>query len=81
MSGKIKVGFIGVRGDQHAEFIERVAASGKHIFVEKPMTHTFEETERVVRAVRKSGIKLMVGFNRRFAPGMLDAKTLYQEDI
>jgi len=75
---EIEAIFIGVRGDRHAEFIEKVAESGKHVFVEKPMTHASEEAERVVKAVRRSGVKLMVGFNRRFAPCMVDAKALYQ---
>lgn len=50
----------------HAEIIAEAAAAGKHIFCEKPVSFSVEETEKALAAVEKAGVKLQVGFNRRF---------------
>ena len=57
---------------QHSHEILAVAAAGKHVFVEKPLTLTAESAERAVAAVAAAGRVLGVGFNRRFAPSYLD---------
>jgi myo-inositol 2-dehydrogenase/D-chiro-inositol 1-dehydrogenase len=54
--------------DTHADFIERAAKAGKAIFCEKPIDLS---AKRIVEALRKTdqaGVKLMIGFNRRFDP-------------
>lgn len=71
--------FIGTRGDLHARFIVEVANAGKHIMVEKPMTHTWEETAEAVRAVVDNNVRLLVGFNRRASAPMLEAKRLFNK--
>ena len=55
---------------QHAEQVERAAAAGKHIFVEKPIALTRESAEAAVAAARKAGVVLAVGFTRRFHPSI-----------
>lgn len=77
---EIDVVFIGARHDKHAFFIKECAGAGKNIMVEKPMTITDQESKEVIDCVRKSKVKLMVGFNRRFSPAMVDAKKIYQEN-
>jgi myo-inositol 2-dehydrogenase/D-chiro-inositol 1-dehydrogenase len=52
--------------DTHAPLIEEAAAAGKHIFCEKPIDLDLARIDRVLAAVRKAGVKLQVGFNRRF---------------
>jgi predicted dehydrogenase len=37
------------------------AAAGKHIYCEKPMTHTVEQSKKVVAHIRKTGVKMQVG--------------------
>lgn len=69
---------VGTRSNQHARLVLQAAASRKHIYVEKPMTMTFEETDSVLKAVRKSGIIIGVGFNRRFAPSLVEARNLFK---
>ncbi len=56
----------------HAELIRQAAAAGKHVFCEKPVAFEPETIEEVVKAARKAGIKLQVGFNRRSDPSLLD---------
>ncbi len=52
--------------DMHAVMIEEAAAAGKHIFCEKPIARTLKEIDRALDAVNKAGVKLQIGFNRRF---------------
>jgi len=52
--------------DTHAGIVEAAAAAGKHAFCEKPLDLNLERIDRVLDAVKKSGVKLQVGFNRRF---------------
>jgi myo-inositol 2-dehydrogenase/D-chiro-inositol 1-dehydrogenase len=52
--------------DTHADLIVAAAEAGKHIFCEKPIAHSLEEIDRSLAAVKKAGVQLQVGFNRRF---------------
>ncbi len=50
----------------HAFMMKDVAAAGKHIFCEKPLALELDKIDEALASVEKSGIKLQVGFNRRF---------------
>jgi myo-inositol 2-dehydrogenase/D-chiro-inositol 1-dehydrogenase len=52
--------------DLHATMIMESAAAGKHIFCEKPIARTLEEIDQALDAVARAGVKLQIGFNRRF---------------
>lgn len=52
----------------HVELIQQCAAAGKHIFCEKPIAFSPQKVELAVKAAEKAGVKLQVGFNRRFDP-------------
>jgi len=52
--------------DTHAPFIEAAARAGKHIFCEKPIALDLDATVHALGAVERAGVKLQVGFNRRF---------------
>jgi myo-inositol 2-dehydrogenase/D-chiro-inositol 1-dehydrogenase len=52
--------------DTHAQIIQEAAAAGKHIFCEKPIDHDLRKIDLALAAVERSGVKLQVGFNRRF---------------
>src|ERR1700761_408790 len=54
----------------HATQVIAAAAAGKHIYCEKPFTLTKREAEDAIAAVRKAGVTLAVGYNRRFHPEM-----------
>ena len=59
---------IGSPTTTHAEYIERAAGAGKAIFCEKPIDLDAERVRTCLAAVRRAGVPLMVGFNRRFDP-------------
>lgn len=52
--------------DTHAQIIMDAAAAGKHIFCEKPVDLTLAKIDAALAAVDAAGVKLQIGFNRRF---------------
>jgi predicted dehydrogenase len=61
--------FVVTRHHTHADLVCRALATGKAVFVEKPLALTREELDRILEVVAETGNdRLMVGFNRRFAP-------------
>jgi myo-inositol 2-dehydrogenase / D-chiro-inositol 1-dehydrogenase len=52
--------------DTHAQIVVEAAAAGKHIFCEKPIDHDLAKIDVALEAVQKAGVKLQIGFNRRF---------------
>jgi myo-inositol 2-dehydrogenase/D-chiro-inositol 1-dehydrogenase len=57
--------------DTHAGLIVAAARAGKHIFCEKPISLSLREIDRALAAVDRAGVKLQVGFNRRFDSNFL----------
>jgi myo-inositol 2-dehydrogenase/D-chiro-inositol 1-dehydrogenase len=50
----------------HAEIIIAAAQAGKQIFCEKPVALNLKDTDVALNAVDRAGVRLQVGFNRRF---------------
>jgi predicted dehydrogenase len=60
----------------HRAEIEAVAAAGKPVFCEKPLTLTAADAVAAVGAARAAGTLLAVGHNRRFMPALGEMKRL-----
>jgi len=60
--------------DTHADFIERAARTGKAIFCEKPIDLSARRIAETLRKTDAAGVKLMVGFNRRFDPNFAELR-------
>lgn len=54
----------------HSDQVVQAAASGKHVFIEKPFSLSLPDATRARDAAMKAEIVLAVGFNRRFHPSM-----------
>ncbi len=52
--------------DTHARIIGEAAQAGKHIFCEKPIDFSLAKIDQALALVNKAGVKLQIGFNRRF---------------
>ena len=52
--------------DTHSQFIIEAAEAGKHIFCEKPIDFDVDRIKAALNAVKEAGVKLQIGFNRRF---------------
>ncbi len=63
----------------HAEVIEAAAAAGKHIFSEKPLAQTLSMCDEAIQAVAAAGVRLQLGFMRRFDPAYTMAKKRIEE--
>jgi predicted dehydrogenase len=55
----------------HFELAKKAAEHGKHIFIEKPLTHTVEEARILKQIVQKQGVKVQIGHVERFNPAFL----------
>ncbi|MFI6644916.1 bi-domain-containing oxidoreductase [Streptomyces sp. NPDC050504] len=67
--------FVVTRHSSHAELTRKALLAGKTVFVEKPLALDEAELAGVLAAVEESGNdRLQVGFNRRFAPLLQEAK-------
>ncbi|MFJ9844258.1 bi-domain-containing oxidoreductase [Kitasatospora sp. NPDC101155] len=67
--------FVVTRHSSHADLTRKALLAGKTVFVEKPLALTEEELASVLATVEESGNdRLQVGFNRRFAPLLREAK-------
>lgn len=55
----------------HYELAAQAIQKGKHLFIEKPITHTVEEAEKLLALKQKHGVKVQVGHVERFNPALL----------
>ncbi len=62
--------------DTHAHIVEEAAAAHKHIFCEKPIDLDLNRIDRALAAAARAGVKLQVGFNRRFDPSFRKAREM-----
>ena len=58
--------FVCTSTNAHIDMIKRAAATGKHIFCEKPVDTDPKRITEAMEIVKKAGVKLQVGFVRRF---------------
>ncbi|MDQ0972221.1 putative dehydrogenase [Neobacillus niacini] len=62
----------------HAEIAIAAAEAGKHVYCEKPLAMTLEQSKRMLEAVEKNAVIHMVNYNYRFAPAIQFAKKLIE---
>ncbi|MBP6492273.1 MAG: inositol 2-dehydrogenase [Clostridia bacterium] len=62
--------------DTHADISIAAANAGKHVFCEKPVDLSIAKVEAVIDAAKKAGVKLQIGFNRRFDHNFRKVKEL-----
>ncbi len=65
--------------DTHAKIVGEAARAGKHIFCEKPVDHDLAKIDAALDAVKQAGVKLQIGFNRRFDPNFAYVRWLVEQ--
>ncbi len=70
----IRAAFVHAATDQHVAIVERLLATGVDVYVDKPLDYTLDGSRRLVELAERVERSLMVGFNRRHAPGYTQAK-------
>ena len=73
--------FICTPSGLHCAQIEAALAAGFHVFSEKPLAQTLELCDEAIQAVRAAGVKLQLGFMRRFDAGYALAKQKIDEGV
>ncbi len=62
--------------EYHAECVTTALEHGLHVLVEKPMCLSPREAEDIVACRDRTGLTVMVGYMRRFAPAFVEAVDL-----
>lgn len=62
--------------DTHVQLIIKAARAGKHIFCEKPIALDLRAVDAALATVKEAGVKLQVGFNRRFHASFAQVRDL-----
>ncbi|MGV9264077.1 Gfo/Idh/MocA family protein [Kitasatospora sp. NPDC003701] len=70
----IRAAFVHAATDQHVPIVEQLLTAGVDVYVDKPLDYTLDGSRRLVDLADRTGRSLMVGFNRRYAPGYVQAK-------
>jgi predicted dehydrogenase len=60
----------------HLDLAILAAKSGCHILLEKPVSHTMERLDVLELAVQQNGVKVLVGYQFRFHPGLQQVKRI-----
>ncbi len=60
----------------HFELAAAAIQAGKHVFIEKPLTHTLAEAKTLVALAQEKAVKVQVGYVERFNPAFLSIQTI-----
>jgi len=64
----------------HADLIAQAAQAGKHIFCEKPVSLSLKKIDESIAAIEAAGVKMQVGFNRRFDSNFMRVRRAVESD-
>jgi virulence factor len=70
----IDAAFVSTATGEHFETAKKLLNSGINIYIDKPISMNFHETERIVKLAKECGKIARVGFNRRFIPRVNELK-------
>lgn len=66
-------------GGDHYPAVLAALQAGKHVFVEKPLCYSLKEVDELIQAASQAKRKLMVGYMKRYDPGVLYAEQRLKE--
>jgi predicted dehydrogenase len=81
LAGRVDAVSLATPTESHAEIACELLAAGVHVLVEKPISRTLEEADRMIEAARRGGATLMVGHLERFNPALLALRPHVKEPI
>jgi predicted dehydrogenase len=64
---------------EHADWTERVAPFGTHVFVEKPFAASIADADRMIATVAKTGKQLIINWPLRWYPSHITAKRVIDD--
>ncbi|MFC5911452.1 Gfo/Idh/MocA family protein [Streptacidiphilus monticola] len=69
----VRAAFVHAATAAHVEIVETLLRAGVDVYVDKPLAYTLDDSRRLVELAEAEGRSLCVGFNRRHAPGYVEA--------
>lgn len=76
---RFDIAFICNPTNLHTETAIKCAEAGCHLFIEKPLSHTLEHIEKLIKICKDRGVISMVGCNMRFVPAIKKIKDLLED--
>jgi virulence factor len=67
--------FVHTSTESHTDVVGKLLQHGVHVYLDKPIAYSYEESRKLVELAEQAGRILMIGFNRRFAPMYNQLKT------
>lgn len=80
MDAQVQAVLICAPAAMHADLIMEAANAGKHVFCEKPIDYDVNKIRSCMKVAEKSGIKLQLGYNRRFDHNFAAVKEMIDTD-
>lgn len=77
--GRVDAVSVAVPTEAHLEVALPLIEQGVHVLVEKPMTRSLDDADRMIAAARSRGVVLAVGHTERFNPAVALARPLVRE--
>ncbi|TDI79682.1 MAG: Gfo/Idh/MocA family oxidoreductase [Bacteroidetes bacterium] len=65
----------------HFECAKKVVEAGKHLFIEKPITQTVEEAEKLLVLASENNVKGQVGHVERFNPAFMAVRDKFENPM
>lgn len=65
----------------HKPLTVLAAQRGVHVLCEKPMAASLEDCDAMIQVCQEHGVKLMIGFKKRFAPAYVELERLIRSEL
>jgi predicted dehydrogenase len=79
LSQKPEAVFICNPSSLHLPLAMKAARAGCHLFIEKPLSHNYEQIDDLMALAQEKNIQVVVGYQMRFHPCLLRLRSLLQE--
>ena len=79
-SYKPNIGFVTNETNHHVEIAIKLAKSGMDLFLEKPLSHSMNDVQKLYRIIREKKLITQIGCNMRFHPCMRKIKDLLEKE-
>src|ERR687893_3067285 len=81
LTGEVDAVSLATPTESHAEIACALLEAGVHVLVEKPISRTLEEADRMIEAAARGGATLMVGHLERFNPALVALKPHVRQPV
>ena len=79
LSSGVDVVYVATPNDLHAAQAIAAAEAGKHVFIEKPLSLSLDDADRIIAACAGAGVKLMEGYMMKFHRHHLRARDMIRK--